>query len=137
MLPHTDPRSSIARQNVAKTCEQCHVRIEAVHAKIVRGALWEKSPFFLLAIASGLVAVFAQRSGGAVAGLSEFPLTGRVVNALTSYVAYLFKTVWPAGLVPFYPYPQVPLGWRKVTLEWDSGWWFLDFKDQPASCWHR
>ncbi len=43
-LPHTDPRSSIARQNVAKTCEQCHVRIEAVHAKIVRGALWEKAP---------------------------------------------------------------------------------------------
>ncbi len=43
-LPHTDPRSSIARQNVARTCEQCHVRIEAVHAKIVRGEMWEKSP---------------------------------------------------------------------------------------------
>ena len=27
----------------------------------------------------------------------------------------------------FYPYPQVPLGWRKVTLEWDDGWWHLDF----------
>ncbi|MCC6651281.1 MAG: cytochrome c3 family protein, partial [Candidatus Eisenbacteria bacterium] len=43
-LPHTDPRSSIARQNVAKTCEKCHVRIEAVHAKVVRGELWERSP---------------------------------------------------------------------------------------------
>jgi predicted CXXCH cytochrome family protein len=43
-LPHTDPRSSIARQNVARTCEQCHVRIESVHAKVVRGALWEKAP---------------------------------------------------------------------------------------------
>ena len=21
---------------------------------------------------------------------------------------------------PFYPYPQVPLGWRKVQLEWDD-----------------
>lgn len=31
---------------------------------------------------------------------------------------------------PFYPYPQVPLGWRKVSLEWDDGWWWLDFKDQ-------
>lgn len=31
---------------------------------------------------------------------------------------------------PFYPYPQVPLGWRKVSLEWDDGWWFLDFKDR-------
>lgn len=31
---------------------------------------------------------------------------------------------------PFYPYPQVPLGWRKVTLEWDDGWWMLDFQDK-------
>ena len=31
---------------------------------------------------------------------------------------------------PFYPYPQVPLGWRKVALEWDDGWWYLDFHDK-------
>ena len=43
-LPHTDPRSSIARQNVAKTCPQCHARIEQVHAKVIQGVLWEKSP---------------------------------------------------------------------------------------------
>lgn len=43
-LPHTDPRSSISRNNVAKTCEQCHVRIEQVHAKVVKGELWEKAP---------------------------------------------------------------------------------------------
>ncbi len=43
-LPHTDPRSSIARANVAKTCQQCHARIEQVHAKVVNGQLWEKAP---------------------------------------------------------------------------------------------
>lgn len=31
---------------------------------------------------------------------------------------------------PFYPYPQVPLGWRKVSLEWEDGWWQLDFTDR-------
>ena len=31
---------------------------------------------------------------------------------------------------PFYPYPQVPLGWRKVCLEWEDGWWQLDFTDR-------
>jgi hypothetical protein len=36
---------------------------------------------------------------------------------------------WPY-IGPFYPYPQVPLGWRKVTLTWDDGWWMLDFKDK-------
>ena len=35
---------------------------------------------------------------------------------------------WPY-IGPFYPYPQVPLGWRKVTLEWHDGWWQLDFDD--------
>ena len=33
---------------------------------------------------------------------------------------------------PFYPYPQVPLEWRKVTLEWHDGYWWLDFDD--GSC---
>lgn len=36
---------------------------------------------------------------------------------------------WPY-IGPFYPYPQVPLGWRKVSLEWDDGWWMLDFHDK-------
>ncbi|MEZ6127381.1 MAG: BON domain-containing protein [Planctomycetaceae bacterium] len=29
---------------------------------------------------------------------------------------------------PFYPYPQVPLGWREVSLQWDDGFWQLDFE---------
>ena len=33
---------------------------------------------------------------------------------------------------PFYPYPQVPLEWRKVTLEWHDGYWWLDFDDGTA-----
>ncbi len=46
-----------------------------------------------------------------------------------TYPKQYSPTVWPY-IGPFYPYPQVPLGWRKVTLEWDDGWWQLDFKDQ-------
>ncbi|HEY3216858.1 MAG TPA: hypothetical protein VGK93_10235 [Candidatus Eisenbacteria bacterium] len=44
ILPHTDPRSSIARQNVARTCTRCHVRIESVHRKVIQGRLWEERP---------------------------------------------------------------------------------------------
>lgn len=36
---------------------------------------------------------------------------------------------------PFYPYPQVPLGWRKVSLEWDDGFWKLDF-DSKTDRWY-
>lgn len=56
--------------------------------------------------------------------------------AAVTYPKQYSPTAWPY-IGPFYPYPQVPMGWRKVTLEWDDGWWYLDFKDQPASCWHR
>jgi uncharacterized protein with PIN domain len=42
VLPHTDPASSIARGNIAKTCTKCHAQIEAVHRKVIRGELWEK-----------------------------------------------------------------------------------------------
>jgi predicted CXXCH cytochrome family protein len=44
VLPHTDPRSSIARANIAKTCARCHAQIENVHRKVIQGELWEKQP---------------------------------------------------------------------------------------------
>jgi len=46
-----------------------------------------------------------------------------------TYPRQYSPTAWPY-IGPFYPYPQVPLGWRKVTLEWDDGWWMLDFKSR-------
>jgi hypothetical protein len=49
--------------------------------------------------------------------------------AALTYPKQYSATAFPF-IGPFYPYPQVPLGWRKVSLEWDDGWWFLDFKDR-------
>jgi len=49
--------------------------------------------------------------------------------AALSYPQQYSAAAWPY-IGPFYPYPQVPLGWRKVTLEWDDGWWFLDFQSK-------
>jgi cytochrome b subunit of formate dehydrogenase len=44
ILPHTDPRSSIAHGNVAATCMQCHAQIEQVHRRVIEGRLWEEAP---------------------------------------------------------------------------------------------
>ena len=46
-----------------------------------------------------------------------------------SYPKQYSASAWPY-IGPFYSYPQVPLGWRKVSLEWDDGFWHLDFKDK-------
>jgi hypothetical protein len=51
--------------------------------------------------------------------------------AAVTYPKQYSATAWPF-IGPFYPYPQVPMGWRKVSLEWDDGWWFLDFDDRAC-----
>lgn len=44
VLPHTSAQSTVSARNIAKTCTQCHARIEQVHVKIIRGELWEQEP---------------------------------------------------------------------------------------------
>jgi hypothetical protein len=83
--------------------------------------------------------------GSAGVGMPPVPMRGDGPNmpnyAWPSYASYpnyaalqypgqYSPTAWPY-IGPFYPYPQVPLGWRRVSLEWDDGWWFLDFDDRP------
>jgi osmotically-inducible protein OsmY len=46
--------------------------------------------------------------------------------AAVTYPKQYSPSAWPY-IGPFYPYPQVPLGWRKVSLQWDDGLWYLDF----------
>lgn len=36
---------------------------------------------------------------------------------------------------PYYPFPKVPLGWRKVTLEWEDGHWYLGRNTAPQDYW--
>jgi hypothetical protein len=36
---------------------------------------------------------------------------------------------------PYYPFPKVPLGWRKVTLEWEDGHWYIGRNSSPHDYW--
>ncbi|MCA9249408.1 MAG: BON domain-containing protein, partial [Planctomycetales bacterium] len=114
-------------------------------------AAGERSPIQRLAYAGGAVLAAPVALGQAVAQGMPAPMPSRggpvapasydhpqmPGYAWPSYAAYpnyagltypkqYSPTAWPY-IGPFYPYPQVPLGWRKVTLEWDDGWWMLDF----------
>jgi len=42
--PHSDPRSSIHRDNITETCTQCHARIADVHRRVIEGRLWAEDP---------------------------------------------------------------------------------------------
>jgi hypothetical protein len=89
--------------------------------------------------------------GGTGVGMPPIPMRGDGPNmpnyAWPSYSAYpnyaalqyptqYSPTAWPY-IGPFYPYPQVPLGWRRVSLEWDDGWWWLDFDERHVHSHHR
>lgn len=54
--------------------------------------------------------------------------------AAVSYPAQHSASAWPY-VGPFYPYPQVPLGWRKAALEWDDGYWNLNFRARTDHWW--
>ena len=68
----------------------------------------EKLPLFALAAAGAVVTIVVQRAGGAVNPAALFGLG----NALVSYVVYVAKTFWLAGLAVFYPYPAQLALWR-------------------------
>lgn len=71
-----------------------------------RALVLEKWPFFLLTIAGCAIALFAQQQGkNAVVSLETLSLWRRLENVVVVYGLYLMQTVWPTGLVPFYPFP--------------------------------
>jgi protein O-mannosyl-transferase len=71
--------------------------------------LREKLPLFALSAASCTVTVIAQRRL-AMKTMEAFPLRERVINAIFSYVMYLWKAIWPVHLSVFY----APQGSRPV-----------------------
>jgi tetratricopeptide (TPR) repeat protein len=66
----------------------------------------EKLPWFALCLASSVVTFEAQQFGGSVRGLAALPFDVRIESATVAYATYLWKTVWPINLAPFYPYPD-------------------------------
>lgn len=64
----------------------------------------EKIPLFLLSAAAGVLAIWSQRSAGALGSIEFVSLSHRGWNALASLATYLFQTIWPLGLGVYYPY---------------------------------
>lgn len=54
--------------------------------------------------------------------------------AAVTYPSQYSASAWPY-IGPFYPYPQVPLGWRDATLRWDDGYWNLQFRQRTDKWW--
>ena len=80
---------------------------------LARHVWWEKVPFFLLAAAAAVIAPLAQSDAGAVAALRIHGIAARLFQSLYGLVFYLWKTILPTDLSPFYEVPRKldPFAW--------------------------
>jgi cobalamin synthase len=67
---------------------------------------WEKWPFFGLTVVFCGLTYWIQKKTDAVVPWTRLGLEARLANAVTSYLQYLVKLVWPAKLAVIYPYPK-------------------------------
>jgi len=76
--------------------------------KDIKQIKWlDKIPFFIVAIAFGIVALYAQGSEGAVKTQNTFKLPDNILAASWGYIFYLRKMLLPWPLSAFYPYPEL------------------------------
>lgn len=68
--------------------------------------IYEKIPIFVLAIIASIITYAAQSRGGAVISIDKIPVAGRIINAVISYILYLYKMIIPLDMAVFYPYPN-------------------------------
>lgn len=71
----------------------------------LRPRVREKLSLVPLVVAACVVAVWAQRSAGALESLDAYPLGVRAANAVVAWATYLWMAVWPADLAVLYPHP--------------------------------
>jgi tetratricopeptide (TPR) repeat protein len=76
----------------------------------------EKLPLLALSVGDCVLTLIAQNKVNAVKSVAKFPLSARLANAVVSYAAYLWKTVWPLRLAVFYPHFSGRLAGWQVAL---------------------
>ena len=82
--------------------------------RIIRRLFLEKIPLLIFSAGAGIVTFVLQKR--AVGALPPLPFLWRAENAVTSYVVYAWKTLWPTRLAVFYPHPNDTLATWQVVL---------------------
>jgi hypothetical protein len=68
--------------------------------------IWEKIPFFAIAIISGILAIQAQQVEDFVPGNSQWTIVDRLAIAGHNFISYLIQLIAPHNLSVLYPYPE-------------------------------
>jgi len=76
--------------------------------------LLEKMPLLALSAGSATITLAAQKAAGAISSNADKGLLLRLENAMTCYLSYLGKAVWPSRLAILYPYPRAIAAWQAI-----------------------
>lgn len=80
----------------------------------VRTLVIEKLPLFVITAVFCWVALYAQRSAGAITEMDALSLGVRLQTAVVAYAGYLGKFFYPVGLAAAYPHPRSWAVWTVV-----------------------
>ncbi len=86
-----------------------------IKRKFSKKMILEKIPFFLLAVAFGLIAIQVQGKAGAMQTFQYFPFYERMLFSCYALMTYLHKLILPLDLSCFYPYPETD---DKINTVW-------------------
>jgi tetratricopeptide (TPR) repeat protein len=67
-----------------------------------RSIFWEKGPFLLMSVATGITAVLAKHQSQAIQTLDKYNFPVRIAESFYGLVFYLWKTLLPFNLSPLY-----------------------------------
>lgn len=72
-----------------------------------RKTLVGKIPFFAISLIYAPVIFLAQKSAGAMGSIDSYPVVTRIFTAAEGFFFYIYKTIIPVNLAPYYPHPGV------------------------------
>ncbi len=86
-----------------------------LNRKLTKKTILEKIPFFVLAVAFGILAIKVQGKAGAMQTFQYFPFYERILFSCYALMTYLHKIILPINLSCFYPYPETN---DKINTVW-------------------
>lgn len=80
--------------------------------------VWEKAPLIFFSLACSLITLTAHSQNSSLGYLIPGPrnFLPCLANSLFSYVAYIWKTIWPFSLSVFYPVREIAFSWVLLSL---------------------
>ncbi len=94
-----------------------HTSFSHLPLKFWKKLLFEKAPLLALSLMISFAAIWTQFKGGSLVQIQQLDIGIRMANALSAYLGYIQKMVWPVNLSVFYPY-EMPNLYTSLTGFW-------------------